>query len=354
MGASHIVVQDLRFDVGVFSQTNTYFLRRAFVSWDPTNEQPQSRNDPWHWLAGNTLRVRKTHDGDKVLPDGQYETQPVEPSETQGTFQYHQSWQTEEDKLGIVHLALPRNCFPSISSLDGHVPFHVKFDRGRICLDWFAIHGYPANFTFELIHCEEEEFQRNATEFVQKVRLLQRSTEKERLAAQSFGAGNSAEENKPKDSAEGRLKIVSLVIGIIAGIVALIPQTSSLFGPFDYAAETLLVICALGMIGFGVSLVRSKSAEDRLRFDSTRRAGWAFVVAAPIVAILLWYSFLRLPPEKRELVEKEVALGDAELNVLHNPAKAREHYGNALLLAPRLGSIRAKMQDAQERRSKGD
>jgi hypothetical protein len=345
VGASYIVVQDLLFDVGVFSQTNTYFLHRTFVSWDPTNEQPQSRNDPWHWLAGNTLRVRKIHDGDKVVPDGQYETQPVEPSEMQGTFQYHQSWQTEENKPGIVHLALPRNCFPNISSLGGHVPFHVKFDRGRIGLDWFAIHGYPTNFTFELIQCEEEEFQRKATDFVQKVRLLQKNTEKERLAAESFGVGDNAGEKKPKDAADGWLKNISLVIGIIAGIVALIPQTSSLFGPFDYAAETLLVICVLGIIVFGVSLVRS---------NPTRRTGWALVVAAPIVALLLWYSVLRLPPQKRKQVEKEVALGDAELNVLHNPAKAREHYGNALLLAPRLGSIRAKMQDAQERRSKGD
>lgn len=324
------------------------------MSWDPTNEQPQSRNDPWHWLAGNTLRVRKTHDGNKVLPDGQYESQPVEPSETHGTFEYHQSWQTEEDKPGIVHLALPQNFVPSVSSLDGHVPFHVKFERGRICLDWFAIHGYPTNFTLELIQCEEEEFRPKASEFVQKIRLLQKNTEKERLAAESFGVGDNAGEKKPKDAADGWLKNTSLVIGIIAGIVALIPQTSSLFGPFDYAAETLLVICASGIIVFGVSLVRSNSAADKASSDSTRRTGWALVLAAPIVAILLWYSVLRLPPEKREEVEKEVALGDAELNVLHNPAKAREHYGNALLLAPRLGSIRAKMQDAQERRSKGD
>jgi hypothetical protein len=69
---------------------------------------------------------------------------------------------------------------------------------------------------------------------------------------------------------------------------------------------------------------------------------------------LLWFFFLRLSFEKRQYVDREIALGDAELNVLNNPAKAREHYGNALIAAPRLGSIRAKAQDAQERRSKGE
>jgi hypothetical protein len=108
----YIVAQDLRFDAGVFSQTNTYFVDRGFVSWDPTNEQPQNRNDPWYWLAGNTLRVKKTRGGDKVVPEDPYETQPVEPSEKDSTFQYHQSWNTEEGKTGIVHLALPRNFYP--------------------------------------------------------------------------------------------------------------------------------------------------------------------------------------------------------------------------------------------------
>jgi hypothetical protein len=349
MGVAYILAQDLRFDAGAFTQLNTYFMRRAFVSWDPTREQPQERNESWHWLAGNTLRVRKTHEGERVSPDGHYETKPVQPTEKQGTFRYSQSWNTEKDKLGFVHLALPRNFCPSASSLTGHFPFYVKFDRGRICLDWFAIHGEPTNFTFELVQCANEEFERKGGEFVEEARSLQEITEKEKEAAIGFGAGSNGEEKKSKDPNEGWLRTISLVVGFIAGVLALIPQASSLFGPFDYAAETLLVICSLGIIFFGVSLLRSKPSPDKPR-NLPRRLGWLLILGAPVLTVLLWFFFLRLPSERRQYVEREVALGDAELNVLHNPAKAREHYGNALLAAPRLGSIRAKMQDAQERR----
>ena len=154
------------------------------------------------------------------------------------------------------------------------------------------------------------------------------------------------------------LKVLPLITSAVSGVLVIIPQTSNLFGPFDYAAETLLIICVLGVIVFAIGLLRAKQSTEKGRQGSrlsTRLTGIALIVAAPLIAWFLWYTTLRLPPEKEEMVRKEIALGDTELRILENPRKACEHYREALLLAPRRGSIRAKLQDAQERsRTKGD
>jgi len=169
---------------------------------------------------------------------------------------------------------------------------------------------------------------------------------------------NAANE-EPKDSGlEYWVKIIPLITSAVSGVLAFIPQTSNLFGPFDYSAETLLVICIIGIVFFAVRLAQvwpkpKKSAEVPL--FPTRLVGIVIIVAAPLLGWLLWFTMLRLPPDKEEMVKREIAIGDTELRILNNPTKAREHYRNALLLAPRRGSIRAKVQDAEERmRQKGD
>jgi hypothetical protein len=150
------------------------------------------------------------------------------------------------------------------------------------------------------------------------------------------------------------LKVIPLVTSAVSGVLVLVPQTTSLFGPFDYGAEALLIVCVIGIIVFAAGLVRSKT-EGRASPNSNRIFGVVLIVAAPLFAGLLWYTTLRLPPEKEEMVQREIALGDTELKVLNDPEKAHNHYRNALLLAPRKGSIRAKMQDAKDRiRVKGD
>jgi hypothetical protein len=324
----YIVVQDLRFKDGQFSQTNTYFTDRSFVSWDPTSEQPKTKNDEWHWLAGNTVRVRKRTGDQHIAVAGQYETDPVKASGVNDEYEYRQSWNSEEK--GLVHLALPPNFVVEIPSLDGHTPFHAKFDRGRICLDWFTTHDYPTDFTFQLIRCEDNEFVKIARQFERDI--------------QPFLVSNSVSQNLESQAGklERTVKVVSLIVSAISGILVLIPRA---FGPFDYAAEAFLAVCVLGFVVFGVSIILAKPRRRRRSF-----VGWTAVLAAPLVASWLWYSFLRLSRTDEETVRREVARGDAEL-IVNNPAGALEHYGNAALLAPRRGSIRAKMKDAEGRMS---
>jgi len=339
----YIVVQDLKFEDGEFNQTNTYFTERSFVSWDSTNEQPNAKNDEWHWLAGNTVRIRKRYGNRRVDISQQFDTRPVTRSPKRNTYEYRQSWKSDDE--GIVHLALPRHFSVNISSLDGHMPFHAKFDRGRICLDWFTIQGDPTDFTFELIKYEGYEFEKRATEFARDIQPRLKRTEKEADAASRYGISNGAAE-KTEGSTGGLeywLKIVGLIVTAVSGVIVAIPQASGLIGPFDYTAEALLIVCVLGVVVFGLGLILGKPWRKRRGI-----IGVTAIVVAPVIAWWLWYSFLQLSPTEKERVRREVALGDAEL-LLGNPSRAREHYGNAALLAPRRGSIRAKMQDAEAR-----
>lgn len=154
------------------------------------------------------------------------------------------------------------------------------------------------------------------------------------------------------------LKIVPLIVSAVSGVLALIPTTLSLFGPFDFAAEVFLVICAAGIMIFAIGLTRAThSSKTRAQVASNpiRLLGFTLIGATPILALLLWYNVLRLTRDQEEVVKKEVARGDAELYVLHDPSAALDHYRTALLIAPRRGSIRAKVEDAQERiRLKGE
>jgi hypothetical protein len=344
----YIFVQDLKFQDGEFIQTNTMFNERSFISWDRTNEQPKRTNDEWHWLAGNTVRIRRQQGNRQIEIAGRYNTTPVRATAKENIYEYEQSWKSDEE--GVVHLALPPKFSVDISSLNGHMPFSAKFDRGRICLDWFTIYGEPSDFTIELIRHEEAEFQDRAEEFERAIRSRLRNTEKERNAAAKYGISRAPEEAAPsKGSLEYWLKIAGAIVALVSGVLVAIPQASSFLGPFDYTAEALLTLCVLGVIAFGLSLIVAKP-----RHPKRRRIGVAVVVVAPLLALLFWHSFLRLSPTDEASVQRDVALGDAEL-ILHNPARAREHYGNAAIIAPRRGSIRAKMQDAETRmKSKGE
>lgn len=174
------------------------------------------------------------------------------------------------------------------------------------------------------------------------------------MSAPGEAINKPGEEHGKSSRLEYWLKVIALVTSAVSGILVLVPQTTSLFGPFDYGAEALLIVFVIGIIIFATGLVRPKSEGQGSR-KSTRVVGVGLIVAAPLCAWLFWYTTLRLPPAKEEMVQREIALGDTELKVLKDPAKARDHYRNALLLAPRRGSIRAKINDAEERiRLKGD
>jgi hypothetical protein len=165
-------------------------------------------------------------------------------------------------------------------------------------------------------------------------------------------------DNVPAESRlEYWLKVVPLIVGGVSGIFAFIPQTSYIFGPFDYIAEALLIICVAGIIGFSIGLVRTKASNNTPPQSAIRqrRMGWILIIAAPLLAGVIWHYVLPLSPAKEEIVQREIALGDTELQIFHNPSGARDHYRNALLVAPRRGSIRVKIQDAEERmRLKGE
>lgn len=338
----YIFVQDLKFQDGEFVQTNTVFNERSFVSWDRTNEQPKRRNDEWYWLAGNTVRVRRENGNRQIEIAGNYDTTPVRATTKDNIFEYEQSWNSDDE--GVVHLALPPNFTVDISSLNGHTPFYAKFDRGRICLDWFTIYGDPTDFTIDLIKHEEAEFRDRAEEFERAIRSRLKNTKRERNAAAKYGIPSSPKEAPPsKGGLEYWLKIAGAIVALISAVFVAIPQASSFLGPFDYTAEALLTVSVLSVVAVGLSLILAKAGDLKRRL-----IGVSLVVVAPLLALLLWYSFLRLSPKDEANVQREVALGDAEL-ILHNPARAREHYGNAAILAPRRGSIRAKMQDAEAR-----
>lgn len=344
----YIVIQDLKFQDGEFIQTNTIFYERSFVSWDRTNEQPKRRNDEWHWLAGNTIRIRRQHGNRQIEIAGHYDTTPVRATAEENIYEYEQSWKSGNE--GVVHLALPPNFSIDISSLNGHKPFYAKFDRGRICLDWFTIDGDPTDFTLKLIKQEEAEFQYKAEEFERAIRTRLKNTEEEKIAAARYGISRAPEEAPPsKGGLEYWLKLAGAIVALVSGVLVAIPQASSFLGPFDYTAEALLTVCVFGVIAVGLSLMVPQAGQRR-----RRRIGVALVVVTPLLAFLFWRSFLRLSPTDEAKVQREVALGDAEL-ILHNAPGAREHYGNAAILAPRRGSIRAKMQDAEARmKSKGE
>lgn len=153
------------------------------------------------------------------------------------------------------------------------------------------------------------------------------------------------------------LTIVPLITSAISGTLALVPQTANLFGPFDYVAEVLLGVCVVGIIVFAIGLIRGRSSFGERKdapLISRGTVGITLIAAAPVLALLVWYTGLRLPPSEQEIVDKEIALGDTDLN-LHDFSGARDHYRTALLHAPRRGSIRARIQDAEDRmRMKGN
>jgi lysylphosphatidylglycerol synthetase-like protein (DUF2156 family) len=137
------------------------------------------------------------------------------------------------------------------------------------------------------------------------------------------------------------LKNIGLVISIISGLLALIPQASNLFGSFDHSAEVLLVVCAIGVTIATLSLIRTSTANKR-------RMGIALFIAVPVITYFLWYALLRVPPDKEQQLEKEVETGNEEKELLHFE-EARDHYQKAMEIAPRRGSIRVKLQEAEAR-----
>jgi len=145
------------------------------------------------------------------------------------------------------------------------------------------------------------------------------------------------------------IKAVPLFTSAVAGVLSLVPQVASIFGPFDYTGEVLLVICVIGIIFFAIGIIQGQPLENTGQppLASPRVIGTAMIVVSPILAFFLWYAVLRLPPDKAKKVQEEVALGDTEL-LIDAPKDAIAHYRKALQLAPRKGSIRAKIQNAED------
>lgn len=137
------------------------------------------------------------------------------------------------------------------------------------------------------------------------------------------------------------LKNVTLTTSAISGVLALIPKAANAFGPFDHVVEVLLGICVAGIMMFALTLVQAEASQ--------RKLGITLLVVAPVFGLVLWYTELRLPPAEDEIVKTEIADGNVELNIRNNPREALVHYHIAQQQAPRRGSIRAKIEEAEKR-----
>jgi hypothetical protein len=167
--------------------------------------------------------------------------------------------------------------------------------------------------------------------------------------------------NSPAGTADGPrlqrwLKTIPLITSAVSGVLALVPKLGSILGPFDYTGEVLLGICALGIMVFAAGMIREEGSVNKPSSSlfSRRTIGISVMVASPIVALILWYTVLRLPPQVAAQVATDVQLGDTELSSLDNPSGAIEYYNKALALAPRKASIRAKLKIAEaQKRERG-
>jgi len=153
------------------------------------------------------------------------------------------------------------------------------------------------------------------------------------------------------------LKNIPLITSAVSAVLALIPKLGSVFGPFDYTGEVLLGICALGIIVFAIGMIREESHGNKslTALSSRRTIGIVLIVASPIIALVLWYTVLRLPSQVTAEVKTYVLLGDTEFK-LNNADGAIEYYNKALALAPRKASVRAKLKIAEDeqKRDKGE
>jgi len=153
--------------------------------------------------------------------------------------------------------------------------------------------------------------------------------------------------DKTNSQVEFWLKRIALIISTLSGIIAFIPQLSGIFGPFDYAAEIFLLIFAAGIIFYGITLLRI-GVTEKSKLNHLRSLGLILIIITPVLVFILWVTFLKIPPEVEKEIKLELARGetDLELDRLH---QALKHFKNAQLLAPRRGSIRARIQDIEER-----
>jgi hypothetical protein len=152
------------------------------------------------------------------------------------------------------------------------------------------------------------------------------------------------------------LKLFLLITSAGSATLALLPQASSLFGSLDYGAEILLSVAVVGVMTYLIFAFRKERFKTgKAGLNSKHVILIGLVILTPVLGFILWRQVLRVPPDKEEIIKREIALGDNAIKILKDPEEARDHYRNALLLAPRRGSIRAKVQDAEERmRLKGN
>lgn len=165
-----IVAQSLDVRDGDFVQTVNVlrFADQVFVSWSPTQEEPD-QNENWYWLAANTLRFSKQ--ADKYFENNTYRDTPV-ARRSDGQLVYKWEWANYSGNT-IIHLALPTNFIADLESLHSNMPAYIKVNRGRLCLGWLPSSEAIPAYTFNIFEVTED-FQSRVEEFVDQFEALKR------------------------------------------------------------------------------------------------------------------------------------------------------------------------------------
>jgi hypothetical protein len=149
------------------------------------------------------------------------------------------------------------------------------------------------------------------------------------------------------------LESISLVVGVLSAVLGFVAKAYDLLLPLYYAPEILLGLSAAAGVALGVTLVVSARAGrpgPAAGIGGSPRAkvslGIALAVLAPVVAVALWWSALRLPPNKRAEVEFYVQSA-RRAQEFGMPAQALDQYRKALQIDSRRVDIRREVERLQ-------
>src|SRR6266498_1251596 len=144
------------------------FASQVFVSWSPTQEEP-NQSENWYWLAANTLRVSKQ--GEQFVDKNTYYDTPVE-RRSDGQLVYSWEWANYSGNT-IIHLALPPNFIADLQLLHSNMPSYIKVNRGRLCLGWLPSREAAPAYTFNLVEATED-LQSSVETFIDQFEALKR------------------------------------------------------------------------------------------------------------------------------------------------------------------------------------
>lgn len=294
--ARHIVVRDLRFEQGQFSQAILVFVgNNRYVSWEPAQHGPTDRSDPWMWLAGNTIRIWKTSRSEQPPPSDHLQSVRTIHSERGDKYIYDMNLLPAPDNVTFIHLALPANFLLKAENLKEPLPFYAKKDQGRISIDWVVVQGDVVQCSFELTQCETEDFQRMADECVDSIL---KKAERSRLREAKPFSRNASDPVGTKELSEqwlSKLKnkpTVAAVIVVATILLAVLTWTNEIAGIFKKLEDT----------------VHSSHASKRSAYD--------------VGEVVAWISYLQtdgpgtIPPDIQRSADQKFAELGTDLNDL--------------------------------------